>query len=252
MSASRPTIAVFAGVDPGGKAGLAADLQTCWELGATARPVVCALTAQADATWTGAWPTPPGVLRSTIAGLDLPDAALAFKAGMLGSIENGAILLEACARRPLAPLVVDPLWRSTSGGNMWPIDGETEVLQFLRRRLLPRATVVTPNWPELAWLSGQATLTDVGQAEAALATLPCSAVLKGGHAPEPWFGIDWLWDGEHMTPLPAEVRWQGNVRGTGCRFATALAVGLAQGLALGKAARTAKREVAAHALAQNP
>jgi len=250
MSVSQPTIVLFAGADPGGTAGIAADLQTCWQMGARSRPIVCALTAQADGAWIGAWPTPADLLKQMTTGLHLPGDGLAFKAGMLGSIENARILLEMRAQHAGAPLVVDPLRHASSGGNMWPVDSDAEVLAFLRECLLPGATAVTPNWPELAWLSGQPVLAEMADAETALRALPCPAVLKGGHAPEPWVGIDWLWDGEQVTPLPAEVHWQGNVRGTGCRFATALAVGLATGMPLGKAARTAKREVAAHALAQ--
>lgn len=248
LSNQRPTVLLFSALDPGAKAGLAADLEVCARMGASPRIALTALTAQSDGVWVGAWPTPPEILRQVLRGLELPERGLAFKTGMLASSALAELVLETRRMHTSAPLVVDPLWRSTSGGCMWPLDSETDVLCLMRDRLLPVATAVTPNWLELAWLVGMAQLERLEDAERALRLLPCPAVLKGGHAPAPWLGIDWVWDGTRLTSLAAQAHWQGNVRGTGCRFATALAIGLGRGEGLFEAARTAKEVVAAHAL----
>ena len=248
LSNHRPTVILFSALDPQAKAGLAVDLEVCTRMGAAPRIALTALTAQSDGAWSGAWPTPPEVLRQVLRGLELPRQGLALKTGMLGSIAGAQVVLETRHSHAAAPLVVDPLWRSTSGGCMWPVDAEADVLRVMRAQLLPAATVVTPNWPELAWLAGVQALRSLEEAERALRVLPCPAVLKGGHAPAPWTGVDCVWDGQQLLTLPAQTSWLGNVRGTGCRFATALAIGLARSEGLLEAARTAKELVAAHAL----
>lgn len=238
-------VVLWGGLDPGGQAGLAADLQVVARRQARARLVLTARTAQADGTWRGAWPVPIEELRTVVAGLDLPQR-FAVKAGMLATLPIARELLAFLREHPM-PLVVDPLHRSTSGAWMWPGEDEAEVRRFLREELLPSAAVVTPNWPELEWLAGQR-LEDLHQAQQAARTLPCAVVLKGGHAPEPWRGQDHAWDGVQWTTLepvaqPGET-WR--MRGTGCRFATDLALTLGAGkVALAEAARQAKATVAA-------
>ena len=180
-------------------------------------------------------------------GLDLPPR-FAVKTGMLASLGNGAQLLRFCERHGHPPLVVDPLWRASSGGSMWPGTDEAEVARWLLAVLLPNATAVTPNWPELAWLRGIDPLADRQAAERALRALPCAAVLKGGHGPAPWQGVDLVWDGTEVHELAADRPFARTVRGTGCRFATALAVGLLRGETLLSAARSAKALVADHAV----
>jgi hydroxymethylpyrimidine/phosphomethylpyrimidine kinase len=170
----------------------------------------------------------------------------AVKTGMLGSTELGTVLLDWL--RPLrVPLVVDPLAKTSSGGWLWPTESPEQVRHWILTALLPAATVATPNWLELAWLSGRAP-ADLATLDAALAAaqqLPCAVVLKGGHAPSPWHGRDWVVNQGQVVALPDHPRWQGERRGTGCRFATALAIGLAAGEDLPTAAAHAGAAVAA-------
>lgn len=237
----RPTVVLWGGLDPGGQAGLAADLQVVWQLRAHARLVLTARTAQTDGRWLDAWPVDPDELRTVVTGLAV-QAPFAVKAGMLATLDTAGQLLQFCRSHGVRP-VVDPLHRASSGGSMWPGQDEAEVRSFLLRELLPHAAVVTPNWPELQWLSGHV-LADLAAAEHAMQALPCPVVLKGGHAPAPWQGIDHVWDGVAMQALRPDAIWRRSARGTGCRFATALAIELASGITLTEAARQAKRTVA--------
>ena len=209
--------------------------------------VLTARTAQNDQTWQTAWATSNRERATVVAGLTLPRDGLAFKAGMLATRAHARALVRLARQHPAAPLVVDPLLQSTSGGHLW-LDGDLAGnAAFLREAVLPWTRVVTPNWPELEALVGR-TIGDEADLRAALAELPCAAVVKGGHAPGALRGIDWVWErhGDHgkLTPLPAQTLWQRSPRGTGCRLATALAIGLARGQTLVDAARAAKALVA--------
>ncbi len=243
--AAQAVVIAVGGVDPGGKAGLAADLLTIRELDGDARLIAAATTAQNDATWFGSWATPPAQLRAVLQSMDLPPTRVAIKFGMLGSLANAKIALQ-WAQHYDFPLVVDPIRAASSGGSMWPDDDEASVLHFLRAELFVASTVITPNWLELQWIAGK-TLRDLADAEAALRQLPCPAILKGGHAPERWRNVDIVFDGRQLEHLPARRTWIGKVRGTGCRFASAVALGLARGESLAQAAAAAKLHVADYA-----
>lgn len=238
-SSPKTTVVLWGGLDPGGRAGLAADLQMADTLGAIPRIVLTARTAQSDGVWRGAWATSNRERAAVVATLDLPNGGVAFKSGMLATQAHARALVRLARKHPGVPLVVDPLLQTTSGGWLWTDSQPHDAAQFLRTHVLPWSQVVTPNWPELEALAGRA-LTDEQEARAALARLPCAAVLKGGHAPGRLTGVDLVWDGHAFTELPAAERWTRSPRGTGCRFATALAIELARGASLVEAAASAK------------
>lgn len=241
--APRPRpIALIGGLDPAGLAGLAADLEVCFSMGARGMPVIAARTAQRTGLWSRAWPTDAEELANTLATLEAPAA---IKLGMLGQLANAQVVA-AWSRQSSAPLVVDPLLYSTSGGWMWGQESQGDVRVCLREVLLPRAAVVTPNWPELAWLAGAALPQSLAEAQKLAQALPCPVILKGGHAPAPWLGQDWLWDGDRWLPLAQKPVWPTSPpglsrRGTGCRLATGIAIGLAAGKDLPTACENAAR-----------
>lgn len=245
--AHRLQIACVGGLDPGGQAGLAADIQQCARLDALALPVCAARTWQSDHYFGGAVAAGPDELRAVLASLP---AVHAVKTGMLASLATAKALLAWLQTQPV-PLVVDPIAWSSSKGWMWPAEPPTQVRDWLCSALLPSASVVTPNWPELAWLAGRGDGQSdaLGTLEAAIEAaqqLPCPVVLKGGHAPEAaLLGVDWLIDANGAVQLPRHPSWTGARRGTGCRFATALAVGLARGESVYEAAALAGQSVAA-------
>ncbi|MBM4344542.1 MAG: bifunctional hydroxymethylpyrimidine kinase/phosphomethylpyrimidine kinase [Deltaproteobacteria bacterium] len=220
-------VALCGGLDPAGQAGLAADLHACFALGARGMPIACGRTAQSDGQFTAAWATHTAELAIVLAAITSPSVC-AIKTGMLGSVPN-LRAVAAWARSQGVPLVVDPLGRTTSGGWLYPKDQVDTVRKAMLRDLLPAATVVTPNWHELAWLSGREPARTERELATQAALLPCPAWIKGGHAPHPALARDWLWTGSALGARPIRPPWPGTPRGTGCRLATAIAIGLGQG-----------------------
>ncbi len=232
-------VALCGGVDPGGQAGLAADLDACFALGARGLPVVCGRTAQGDGQFVAAWPTQIAELALVLTMLDSVPVAAA-KTGMLGSVAN-LRAVAAWARAKGIALVVDPVGRTTSGGWLYPKEQPGVVRGALLRDLLPAAAAVTPNWDELAWLAGTTVARDERDLAAQAARLPCPAWIKGGHAPRGLAGRDWLWTGTDLVAQPVRPAWPATPRGTGCRLATAIAIGLGRGLNLAAAGAQAER-----------
>ncbi len=235
-----PRVLVCAGLDPSGGAGLLADLEALAAAGARGWAVATALTAQGPRGARAVVPAAPEMLLAQVDALlegsrELPRAV---KTGMLGSGENAATLAERFGRRPLGriPLVVDPVLFASSGLPLLDAPDARGALHAL----LARATLATPNWPELEALCGHALASEEGAIRAAR-ELPARAVLvKGGHrAGEP---VDLLVRGRTVVRIRGRRR-PGTARGTGCRLASATAGFLARGLPLEESVRRAKRVV---------
>lgn len=233
---------VVAGLDPTGGAGLAADLEALAAVGAAGYPVAAALTAQGAAGAESFVPTKTWLVLEQIDVLlgGLPPALRprAVKTGMLGTGAIAEALAARLARGDLAglPLVVDPVLASSSGLPLFRARSPRRAFAAL----LARASLATPNLPELAFLAAR----EVPDDEAAIAAareLPCRAVLvKGGHRRgEP---VDILVRGRKVTRFPGRRR-PGAAHGTGCRLASAIAGLLARGEPLEDAIRGAKRVV---------
>lgn len=235
-----PTLIAFGGFDPSGLAGLVADADTARMLRCEARLVLCARTAQGHGP-VRVWPVSDRERRAVIAGLAPWPRPVAVKTGAVGRIAHAAAAVRL-ARTLGAAVVVDPVAATTAGGWLWPGLSERDWVRELRARVLPAATVVTPNWPELARLAGRS-LDDLPSAENALRSLPCPAVLKGGHGPGDLRGADLVWDGRKLHTLPPWPAWPGNLRGSGCRHASALAIALARGRNLVEASTEAGAHV---------
>lgn len=231
-------ILTIAGSDSGGCAGVQADARAIRDLGGHALTAITAVTAQ-NSGGVRAWqPVAPALLAAQI------DAALegfpvaAAKTGLL----PGAELIEtAVAALPAElPLVVDPVMGSTSGTRFWS-DAD---LAVVRTRLIPRATVLTPNLPEAVALSGRpaGTAQEIREAAAALLGMGAGAVLiKGGHAEggvcRDWFflpGAEPFWFDYPRVDTP-------NLRGTGCVLSAAIACLLGRGMPLPMAVEGAGR-----------
>ena len=232
-------VLTIAGSDSGGGAGIQADLRTIHALGAFAATAISAVTAQ-NTLGVSAWRAmQPKLLAQQIAAVceDLPVAVI--KTGLLpgpAAVRAVADALKAYAR---IPLVVDPVIGSTSGTRFLSATG----LRALQEELLPRATLVTPNWLEAAALSGLP-VTTMAQVEAAgraiLKLTGCRAVLvKGGHAPGSTCE-DWLFLANGRTFSYAHSRIETiNTHGTGCVLSAAIATRLALGDELPEAVRAA-------------
>ncbi|WP_447731151.1 bifunctional hydroxymethylpyrimidine kinase/phosphomethylpyrimidine kinase [Pseudoxanthomonas suwonensis] len=227
----------IAGSDSGGGAGIQADLKTFAAHGVHGLSALAALTAQHTRGVTAVHVPPVDFLEAQIDACFDDFRIEAVKLGMLAS----AAVIEAVARslerhRP-RHVVVDPVMVATSGARLL----EEDALHALRTRLLPLATVITPNLPEAELLLGRKIedLQAMAQAADALRELGAAAVLlKGGHLPGGGDVVDILVDadGEQRTAHP---RLQGEAHGTGCTLASAVAANLARGLALREACRHA-------------
>jgi hydroxymethylpyrimidine/phosphomethylpyrimidine kinase len=243
--ARPPRVLVCAGLDPGGGAGLLADLEALAAAGARGWAVATALTAQGARGARAMEPVPvPLVLAQIDALLDGErERPRAVKTGMLGNAAVADALAERLGARDLAraPLVVDPVLAATSGLRL--LDPGRRSPAAALERLLARAALATPNWPELEWLAGH-TLGGEEEAIRAARALPARAVLvKGGHregAP-----VDLLVRGRTVIRVTGRRR-AGSARGTGCRLASAIAGLLARRVPLEEAVRRAKRAVEAY------
>lgn len=239
--AERGRVLIVAGSDSGGGAGIQADIKTVTALGGYAATAVTALTAQNTRGVFGVHGIPPAFIRQQMR-LVLEDiGADAVKTGMLHTAEViEAVCAELEALDPPIPLVADPVMVATSGD---PLIDEAAVA-VLRERLLPLATVITPNVPEAEHLSGL-TIADGGDAmeaaaRALLALGPKAVLVKGGHLPGETV-VDLLATADGIERFESPRLKTPHTHGTGCTLASAIAAGLAQGLALSQAVARARR-----------
>ncbi len=243
MAAMRGRVLAIGGSDCSGGAGIQADLKTLTALGAYGATAVTALTVQDTSTVYDILPVPAAFVRRQIEAVLGDLGADAIKTGMLGDIAVVEAVCDALAAQPPRPLVVDPVLRATAGQRLL-----TEpALALLKRRLLPLATLLTPNLPEAEALAGMAIpdLGAMGQAAAALLTLGVPAVLlKGGHLPGETV-VDLLATEEGVEEFAAPRLPGRHTHGTGCTLASAIAAGLAQGMALRAAVLRARAYVRA-------
>ena len=235
-----PVALTIAGSDPGGAAGIQADLKTFHAFGVYGASVVTALTAQ-DTTAVYAIvdvdPSFVGAQLDAVLG-DLPVAAA--KTGMLGRAAVVEVVSARLTTHPVPHLVVDPVLIATGGQQLT----DPAALELLRRTLLPLATLVTPNLLEAAALIGRPVrdLADMHDAAHALVDLGARAALvTGGHLAGP--PVDVLFAGGVVRELEGPRIGDTPAHGTGCTLSAAITAGLAAGLSLPDAVTRARRYV---------
>ena len=233
-----PCALTIAGSDSGGGAGIQADLKTFAAYRVHGLSAVAALTAQHTRGVTAVHVPDPGFLRDQIDACFDDFRIEAVKLGMLANAQVIAVVAEAIERHRPPHVVLDPVMVATSGATLL----EGGALDALRTRLLPLATVTTPNLPEAELLLGKPIVDqdDMRAAALALRELGRGAVLlKGGHLPGPGNEVkDLLVDasGEIAFTHP---RLPVEAHGTGCTLASAIAAGLCRGWPLEEACRVA-------------
>lgn len=227
----------IAGSDSGAGAGIQADLKTFSALGVYGASVITALTAQNTRAVTMVEPASPAMIAAQIDAVFDDLAVRAVKLGMLGGPEAIATVARGLDGRAV-PVVLDPVMVAKSGDRLLP----AEALEALRRKLLPRATLLTPNLPEAADLLGQTPAGDVAgmieQAHALRAMGAQAVLMKGGHAVGAEC-VDLLVTDGGITRLTAPRRQTANTHGTGCTLSAAVTAGLAIGKTLEDAVRAA-------------
>ncbi|MGA8029019.1 MAG: bifunctional hydroxymethylpyrimidine kinase/phosphomethylpyrimidine kinase [Bryobacteraceae bacterium] len=243
-----PAIALsIAGSDPSGGAGIQADLKTFTQFGAYGEAAITLLTVQNTRGVSRVEILPTDLVVQQIEAVlaDIPPTAA--KTGALGSVE----IVEAVAELTVSfafPLVVDPVMISKHGARLLSHDAE----ETLKRKLLPRAFLVTPNIPEAEALTGITIRDqeDVKEAAARILDFGCAAVLiKGGHLAGP--PDDLLLSGGESTVYAGKRVNTTSTHGAGCTYSAAITASLALGLGLKDACGRAKQYIQ-HAIETAP
>jgi hydroxymethylpyrimidine/phosphomethylpyrimidine kinase len=239
MMPAPPRVLAIAGSDSGGGAGIQADLKTMLAMGVHGMTVICAVTAQNSVGVQGYWELPPEAVRAQLDSVLSDIGAQAVKTGMLASGPLVRTVCDALAE-VAAPIVVDPVAVSKHGDSLLA-DG---TLDAVRDRLLPLATVVTPNLYEAELLTGLHIEDEDQMLRAAhmiAAMGPQCVLMKGGHlAGSP---VDLLLDGDRVVRFGGQRIDSVHTHGTGCTLASAIASRLAIGDDMQGAVRAAKEYV---------
>ena len=248
-SAIAPCCLTIAGSDSGGNAGVQADLRAFHAYGLHGCTVFAALTAQNPSGVSAIHPVPADFVAAQLDAVLGTYAIRALKTGMLSDPAAIEAIADRLAAHPEIAKVIDPVMVATSGARL--VSDET--MSVVKERLLPLATLITPNLPEAEALCGNDIDPGAQRAgDAARAAelarrlhgaFGCAVLVKGGHGTDA-SAVDVLFDGNatHEFAMP----WIANpisTHGTGCSLAAALAAELALGASLADAVRGAKTYV---------
>ena len=233
QQARPPRVLTIAGSDSGGGAGIQADLKAFARAGAHGMSAITAITVQNTVEVRDVHPVPPEVIVGQVAAVVEDIGVDAVKIGMLGSVATIEAVARALDLVGDAPVVLDPVMVAESGAVL--LDGDAR--DALRDRILPRATVVTPNLPEARVLAENADPDAPALARAIHALGPQVVVVTGGHRE---IAADVYFDGERLEEITGERYPDGASHGSGCTHSSTLAAALARGLDPLEAARVAK------------
>ena len=240
---SPPVLLTIAGFDPSNGAGITADLQVFAAHGMFGTSAITALTVQSTLGVRAVQPVDEALLAATLSELQADLPPVGIKIGMLGSagaVRSVAAFLGALPTWPT--VVLDPVLRSSSGHDLLKADAIAE----LQERLLPLVDWVTPNWEELAVLSGLPVRREAEALEAMAALAANQAMLgivaTGGDLEDEPLDILRLPDGQVERFTGQRVQTT-STHGTGCAFSSALLCGLVRGQTASTAVRQAKHFV---------
>jgi hydroxymethylpyrimidine/phosphomethylpyrimidine kinase len=234
-----PRVLSIAGSDSGGGAGIQADLKAFAACGVHGMTAVTAITAQNTVGVTDVHPVPPDVILAQVRAVAGDIGVDAVKIGMLGTVATIDAVETALGELPAStPVVLDPVMVAESGAELL----EPEARAALGERLLPRATVVTPNLPEARALTGSPEADGEALARAVRALGPAIVVITGGHRDS---ATDLFFDGRQLVEIQGERFPDGAAHGSGCTHSSVLAAWLARGADPLTAARRAKELAAA-------
>jgi hydroxymethylpyrimidine/phosphomethylpyrimidine kinase len=237
------TALTIAGSDSSAGAGVQADLKTFAALGVYGFSAVTAVTAQNTTGISEVCGLPPQVVCAQIEAVARDAEIAAIKTGMLMNGEIVSVVADTIGRLGRPAVVVDPVMTATQSGTRTLLS--PEAVSTVKTRLLPMATVVTPNVAEAETLSGGRvdSLESAREAAKRIADLgPMAVVVKGGHLSGP-DAVDILLYEGIFTEFRMPRARAGDVHGTGCTFASAIAAGLALGDDVPAAVGRAKRYV---------
>ena len=234
-------ILTIAGSDSGGGAGIQADIKAIQANGGFGLSVITAITAQNTQAILAAYDLPLDLIENQFRAVLDDFEIAAAKTGMLSTAAIVNTVSNLLQERPVPCLVVDPVMVSKTG---YPLLRE-DAIATLRQRLLPLATLVTPNRHEAELLGGMEVRNEEGAREAGLRILEtgCAAVLiKGGHFDD-LQSNDYLVTASGLRVYPGERIDTRNTHGTGCTYSAAIATWLGRGRPLEEAVQRAKEYI---------
>ena len=241
MTGIRPCCLTIAGSDSGGNPGVQADLRAFHAYGLHGCTVFAALTAQNPFGVSAIHPVPADFVAAQLDAVLGVYAIAALKTGMLADIAAIDVIADRLAAHPEIAKVIDPVMVATSGAKLVADDA----MDVIKEKLLPLATVITPNIPEAEVLTGRRLTCREEVREAAKrlqGEYGCAVLVKGGHAVGDLAAAeDTLFDGTAFSA--ATMPWIADpvsTHGTGCSLAAALAAELALGRDLRAAVEGAK------------
>ncbi len=241
------TALTIAGSDSGGGAGIQADLKTMTMNGVYGMSAITALTAQNTMGVRSILEVTPDFLRDQLDAVFEDIVPDAVKIGMVSSGELIGVIAERLTVYHAKNVVVDPVMVATSGARLLREDAITSLTQ----KLLPMATVITPNIPEAEILTDHK-IRDRGDmeraAKAIAETTGCAVLLKGGHSVSD--ASDYLYENGKGQWFEGRRIANPNTHGTGCTLSSAIASNLAKGFTLTEAAWRAKEYISGALSAQ--
>jgi hydroxymethylpyrimidine/phosphomethylpyrimidine kinase len=241
---TTPVALTIAGSDSSGGAGIQADLKTFAALGVYGASVITALTAQNTRGVSAIHAVPPEFVAAQLDAVfgDLDIGAV--KIGMLAQLSTIEAIVASLKRYSPKHVVLDPVMVATSGDRLLAADA----VDALRTKLIPLASLITPNLPEAAALLGEdvaSRAADIERQGKRLLAMGCPAVLiKGGHA-DGAESVDYLIEARRTARLAAPRLATKNTHGTGCSLSSAITAYLAKGEAMESAVRNAKTWISA-------
>jgi hydroxymethylpyrimidine/phosphomethylpyrimidine kinase len=234
-----PIALTIAGSDSGGGAGIQADLKTFAALGVYGASVITALTAQNTLGVAAIHDVPADFIAAQIDAVYSDLAVTATKIGMLSLPQTITAVAHGLDRHRAKNIVLDPVMVAASGDPLL----RPEAIETLKRELIPRALIVTPNLHEAAALTGMPLAGDEAamraQGEAVLALGAKAVLVKGGHGEGPE-AVDLLVERGGARRLAVKRVDTKNTHGTGCTLSSAIAAGLAKGKPLHESVAEAK------------
>ncbi len=235
----EPVVMTIAAFDPSGGAGIVADLKTFAAHGYYGVAAMTAISVRNEGEVDDVHPVEAQVLQACLRSLLADTRVKAIKIGMLATCAAAHAVLETLEANPSLPVALDPLVRSAIGRDL--IDGRG--LEFVRHRLLPRATVITPNLADAAALTGLKVENLEGMKQVAHRLIEMGSravVVTGGRLERP---VDVFAHGSSVQTLAGDPLKRVNIHGAGCTFSSALAANLGQGHQLAEAVVLAKAYV---------
>lgn len=233
----RKTALTIAGSDSSGGAGIQADIKTMIANGVYAMSAITALTAQNTLGVSGIMEVTPEFLGQQMDCIFTDIRPDAVKIGMVSSGELISVIAEKLIQYQAENIVVDPVMVSTSGSRLI----SEEAVEMLKKKLLPLATVLTPNIPEAQVLLGTEIKTPEDMERSAKKIgekYHCAVLLKGGHQLND--ANDYLWQAGQGRWFMGKRIHNPNTHGTGCTLSSAIASNLAKGYSLETSVQKAK------------